>query len=649
MTMWNESIDRATALWVALVLFGVYLLSFSGRIISSDGLSMFAVTESFVKRGDVATDQMWTFFGTKSAPAPDGEVYSKYGYGTSLFAAPFYALALALPFLGLMQATLVSSALAMAVTGALVYLAARRMRFSPTVAVIIALLFGLATPAWVYAKEFWSEAFAALTLFAAFYFLLCYREAWKPRDALLAGILLGLALAVRTTNVLLVPLYAGYAFLPRGFWARSFLARRFLARALPRTGQTAPEQIQWRAVGAFLVPVAIFLASILFYNWFRFQNPFATGYRADEDFSNNILLGAYGLLFSPGKGLFVFAPFFAALPFGVWKFYREQRRDLVFIAILFAVYVQLFAAWYYWWGGTNWGARFLVPILPFLVLLCAPLVSLVLETKTGLALYVLRIIFALVIVTSIVNELAGVAVNALTYRLRAVNLSPNPDWDSIFSPALSPLIGHWQALKTTNLDVGWMRATPEGVEIDWLVVGLTLALILFCAWRLRSSIRDGGRRTEDEGRLIPSPKTRGMVALALVAAVLLTLFSLARYADDPRLGGNEGYAELLQTLGTTARANDLLVLQDDAQARFFLNANRAPLKWYGLSRDPARWDESTQKVIAEQVTQHERVWFAFDDSVDAPNPMREWFATKLVETERFDFENGVSLVLYAAR
>lgn len=632
--------DRALAFWVALLLFGVYLLSFSGRITSSDGLSMFAVTESFVKRGDVATDQMWTFFGTKSAPAADGEVYSKYGYGASLFAAPFYALALALPFLGLMQATLVSSALAMALTGALLYLAARRLQFSPTLAALIALLFGLATPAWVYAKEFWSEPFAALTLFAAFYFLLCYREAVRPLDALFAGILLGLALAVRTTNVLLVPLYAGYAFLPRNF----------LWRGSARSQQTAAEKIQWRSVVVFLLPISIFLISILLYNSIRFQNPLATGYRADEDFSNNILLGAYGLLFSPGKGLFVFAPFFAALPFGVRQFYRERKRELAFIALLFMFYVLLFSAWYYWWGGTNWGARFLVPTLPFLVLLCAPFVHLILERPVGsrFSLLVSRLIFCILVLLSFLNELAGVAVNALTYRLRVVNLSPNPDWDSIFTPALSPLVGHWQTLKPPNLDMAWIRATPERVEIDWLGVTLTLALVLFCAWRLRQSIRDERQTTNDQRR-IPTAQVRGLVALALAAAILLALFSLARYADDPRLGGNEGYAELLQTLATTARATDLLVLQDDAQARFFFNANRTPLKWYGLSRDPARWDEPAQKVIAKQVAGHDRVWFASDDAVDAPNPMREWFAENLVQTERFDFENGVSLVLYATR
>lgn len=595
---------------------------------------MFAVTESFVKRGEFSTDQMWTFFGTKSIAAPDDEVYSKYGYGTSLFAAPFYALALLLPFSGLMQVSLLSSAMATALTGAVVYLAARRLNFSASVAVIVALLFGLATPAWVYAKEFWSEPFAALTLFAAFYFLLCYRDEKNLRDVLFAGILLGLAIAVRTTNVLLVPWYVACAFLPRDFsWIRN-----------PRLKKGEGEKkVDWWALLFFSAPIIFFVVSVFLYNWIRFQNPLTTGYRADEDFSNNILLGAYGLLFSPGKGLFVYAPFLAALPYGVWQFYKHQKRELIFILILATCHLILFSAWYYWWGGTNWAARFLVPTLPFLVLLCAPLVKLLFESRNRVtflvsrfSFFVLRFTFAILVLISFINALAGVVVNSLTYRLRVLNVSANADWDSIFLPALSPLIGHWQTLRATNFDVAWVRATPDTTEIDWLVVTLTGAFVLFCAWLLIQALR---------GKIFSRIVSFG----AIVIAMALVIFSLARYADDPRLAGNEGYAELVQTLPQITRADDVLVLNDDAHARFFFNANRARLKWYGLSRDPARWDEATRAIFSRKLAAYERVWFVYDENVDAPNPMRDWFEANLRETERFEFTNDVTLVLYVTR
>lgn len=623
--------EARIALVLALLLFGVYLFSFNGRITSSDGLSMFAVTESFVKRGDLATDQMWTFFGTKSTAAPDGEVYSKYGYGTSLLAAPLYALALYVPFSGLMQVTLLTSAVAVALTAAVLYLTTRRMGFEMSVAVIVALLFGLATPAWVYAKEFWSEPFAAMALFAAFYFCVRYRETRSARHALWAGVLLGLAITVRTTNVLLVPVFAGFVFVEWGGGDANLTQSRKERRVY--FGGTGRDLL------AFLIPIGVLGLSVLVYNYMRFGNFLTTGYRADEDFSNNILLGAYGLLVSPGKGLFVYAPFLAAVPYGVWRFFVKQRQVLIFIGAVVGFHVLVFSAWYYWWGGTNWGARFLVPALPYLVLLCAPLVKLVLDPHKGAAITALRMIFGVLVVISVVNELAGVAVNSLTYQMRTGAFSANPNWDAIFVPALSPLIGHWQTLKATNLDVAWMRATPTEVQVDWVVVALTGAFVLGCAWLLVRLVRGKDVR-------------RPILAGAVICAVGLAVFLLVRYADDPRLVGNAGYMALLATLEEKAARDDLLVLNDDGQARVFFNSNRAPLKWYGLSRDPARWDATIQGVIARETASHPRVWLAYDEGLDAApgygavNPMREWFEKNLEELERYEFEGGVWLVGY---
>lgn len=623
----RPSSDSAIAFFLALLLFGIYLLTFSGRITSSDGLSMFAVTESAVKRGDVATDQMWTFFGAKSAPAPDGEVYSKYGYGTSLLAAPLYAIALYAPFFGLMTLTVLSSAIAVAVAAAFLYLTARRLKFSVAVSIVTTLLFGLATPAWVYAVEFWSEPFAMATLSAAFYFLVAYRAERGQHQAVIAGICLGLAIAIRTTNLVLLPLYLWYA-----FWAPPNKGGGKTQNQKP----IAKIRIDWRGIFWFLIPLSGFGLAIFFYNALRFGNPLTTGYRADETFSNNIFLGAYGLLFSPGKGLFVYAPFLAALPFGIWQFYKRLRRELVFSFSLFAFYLLLFSAWYYWWGGTNWAARFLVPTLPFLVLLCAPFLELLLEPPlfvSRFSLFALRCIFAILVLFSFVNELAGVSVHSLTYRLALLKQVPNADWETIFQPALSPLIGHWQIFKPSNLEFAWLRASADSVQVDWIAVALTMGVIGFALYMLARILR---------GNEMPRVATRINVALA----ILLTLLVMARYADDPRLGSHQGYEKLLTMVQQQATAQDVLILNDDAQARYFFNTNRAPLKWYGLSRDPARWDAPTQALVKRLGSEYPRVWFAYDNAVAAPNPMLEWLQENWTLAQSVTFENGVTLALF---
>ena len=613
--------DRVIAAWLALLLFGVYLLSFSGRLYSQDSMSMFSVTESLVKRGEFNTDQLWTVQKARAEIAADGESYAKYGYGVSLFALPLYALAFEFPIFGLVQTTLLTSAGVIALTAALVFLAARRLNYSLGVSLGAALLFGLATPAWVYAKQFWSETFGIFTLFAAFYFLLTFREEHRERDALIAGIALGLAVATRVTNAALIPFFAWY-----GFGAA--LSERRMRRGLP-----------W-----FALALALIAISIAGYDWVRFGSPLATGYRADETFDNPFLFGLYGLLFSPGKGLFVYVPFLAALPFAAPTFFQRSKRETFLFGIVFAFYVVLFSVWYYWWGGTNWGPRFLVPTLPFLVLLAAPAIELaVSKAKRGFAL-----VFAALCFLSFAIELIGISVPSLAYRARMVRLSANPDLDSIFIPQLSPLVGSLNLLRPSVLDFGWIRFQDNSVNIDWAVVALTVGFIALCGVLLARRVVPGGvNHANSNGDTARFSQDNRLLVVGVVCAVALSLFSLSRYRDDFRLGGNDGYAALLQVVAREEQPRDVMVLGDDVFAPFFLNENRARVRWYGLSRDPKQWDSLTRALLTRLSRQYVRVWFAYDDSVaDAPDPTHDWLDQSLRQVDQRDFADGTHLVLY---
>ncbi len=609
----NAQPDRVTATWLALLLFGIYLLTYSGQIYSGDGMSMFSVTESFVKRGEFNTDQLWTLFKSRNEIAADGESYAKYGFGTSLFIAPLYALALVLPGIGLAQTTLLASAIAMAITGALVFLAARRLNFSRTVSVIVALLFGLATPAWVYARQLWSEPFGAATLFAAFYALMCYREHGRPRDAIIAGSALGLAMATRLTNAALVPLFVWYGF----------------ERVLNGTKYSRRMR---NDLAIFAFPLILVALAIAAYDWSRFGSALATGYRADETFDNPILLGAYGLLFSPGKGLFVYVPFFAALAFSFMVFFRRAKRETILIFAIFAFYVLLFSSWYYWWGGTSWGPRFLVPTLPFLVLTIAPAVELAIAKTRKM----FTLVFFALVALSLAIELLGISIPALAYRVRMVRVSTNAEMDAVFLPAFSPLVGYFDLLKPRALDFAWLNVTDGNVNVDWLIVGFSLAFVIFCCVMLYQApfaIRN----------------SQFAIPFVIIFVFLLSLFALHRAYDDARLGGSAGYRALLQTVQRESHANDVMILNDDARTPFFLNENRAAIRWYGLSRDPKQFDRATRELLVRAQQNHARIWFAYDNiNADLPNPTRDWLNQSLAVIAQSDFEDDVHLILYAA-
>ena len=656
-----ERTDKTIATWLALLLFGVYLLSFSGRFYSQDSMLMFSVTESFVKRGEFGADQMWTIYKARDELGPDGEAYSKTGYGTSLLAAPLYALALALPGdVGLTQTTLLTSSILIALTGALVFLAVRRLKYARGVSLFTALLFGLATPAWVYAKQFWSESFALFTLFAAFYFLLCFRQHTRARDVLIAGIALGLGVATRVPNAALVPFFAWYGFVNGAPQAATAPNRPSTGAGRIGAWVDAVEQrVNLRGLFWFAAPLALFALSIVWYDWTRYGSPLATGYRADETFDNPLLFGLYGLLFSPGKGLFVYTPFLAALPWAGIVFFRRASREVFLFFVISAFYLVTFSTWYYWWGGTNWGPRFLVPLLPFLVLLVAPAVELAANTNFRSKAHVaVSAIFLALCLSGVGFELLGVSVPSLAYRAHMLHLSANADMDSIFIPKFSPLVGAWSMLKPSVLDFGWIRALGDAVSIDWLVIALTAAFIALCGVALWLNLRgDGGRKTKDAhsssvvrpSSFVSSIASSRRVLLAMTAMLAaLSLFSLYRYRDDFRFGGNDGYHVALQTVRHDAQPGDVMVLDNDVWMPYFLNEDRASIRWYGLSRDPKQWDAATRALLTRLAQQYARVWFAYDDSTGAlPDPTRDWLNQSLHSSAQRDFSDGVHLTLYA--
>ncbi|HEX7593317.1 MAG TPA: hypothetical protein VF429_04025, partial [Anaerolineae bacterium] len=364
----------------------------------------------------------------------------------------------------------------------------------------------------------------------------------------------------------------------------------------------------------------------------------------------------YGLLFSPGKGLFVYVPFLAALPWTVAVLWRRARAELFLTFAIFAIYLVTFSTWYYWWGGTNWGPRFLVPTIPFLVLLLAPAV----ELAAGKTRRAFALIFTALCGLSFAIEVIGVSVPSLAYRARMVRLSANPDWDSIFLPQFSPLVGSLNLLRPSVLDFGWIRFLDNTVTVDGLVVVLTAALIAGCGVALwGNATEDGRRKTEDGGRAFSILGLRSFVlgiassrrTLFAMAALLaaLSLFSLYRYHEDFRFGGSDGYRTLLQVVAREEQPRDVMILDNDVQTQFFLNENRARIRWYGLSRDPNQWDAATRALLVRLAQQSARVWFAYDDSSAAlPDPTRDWLAQSLRQIDERDFADGVHLVLYAA-
>ncbi|MDQ3702352.1 MAG: hypothetical protein M3442_15745, partial [Chloroflexota bacterium] len=289
----------------------------------------------------------------------------------------------------------------MALTAALLIPLAGLLGYGRSAAVVLALGYGVGTLAWPYAKHDFAEpAAGALALgatvlvFAArpksgfrTFRLAWHRKrvrpslghepqtntgetAWRTTVGLLAtaGVLAALAAGARYTAAWFVPLLAVQVTL-LWLWPGPFPSRTVAVRLSRRMGPAL------QAVAVFLLPPTVAAVGVLLVTgrapalWSGWRQGLASGWL---DFS--VWEGLYGLLVSPGKGLFFYAPplllSLAALP---WFVRRHGGASFVLVAAPL-LYLLVYGSKGVWHGG-GWGPRYLVAALPLMAAWSLPVLE----------------------------------------------------------------------------------------------------------------------------------------------------------------------------------------------------------------------------------------------------------------------------------
>jgi hypothetical protein len=338
-----------------------------------------------------------------------------------------------------------------ALTAALLVPLAALLGYGRRPAVAVALVYGVATLAWPYAKHDFAEPAAGLFAVAAT--VLAYaaraRAGAGGRRALGAALLLlGLAGALaaagagaKYTAAWFVPLLALQVLLLWGRRAAAPLAV-FLAPAV---------------LGGGAVLLATGRSPALWAGW---RQGIASGWL---DFA--VTDGLYGLLLSPGKSLFLYAPPLLLSLAGLPLFVRAGGwRRFVLVATPL-VYLLVYGSKGVWHGG-GWGPRYLVPALPFLVLWSLPVWEAVLRPAPGRLRVALRAVAAVVVVAGIGVQALGVAKhpNRYTVMFRDHVLPGLPDYGVAYGGA--PARAYWRHFggpeAGRQLDRPPLPPAPEG-------------------------------------------------------------------------------------------------------------------------------------------------------------------------------------------
>ncbi|MFZ2487157.1 MAG: hypothetical protein WAZ19_03455 [Anaerolineae bacterium] len=512
----------------ALLLFAVYWLTVSGAFHSIDEQAVFAVSRNLVYHARV--DESTLFWGSpfdaQARVGVDGELYSKYGIGHSALVAILVAVARLIPGAGLASTAMLLNALATALTGYFLVLTAARLGYSQRTATILALLFGLCTYAWVYAKTMFSEPLVALG-----WVILVWSVADRVSDrrALLAGLAMAATIAIRPASILLTPFFAWL------LWQRqpAMLTRRLI----------------W-----FALPIGITGVLLLCFNWWRFGDPLQFGYY--ETFNGSLLAGIVGFLVSPDRSIFLFAPPLLAL-FGAFPAFVKRHGALGWrLAAIAVVTILLYAKWPVFWGGPVWGPRYVLPVLPILLLLLLPAVERATAgrgwqrwTLLGLA------------VAGFIIQLPGVVWNSLPetqtlgQRYPLWTLTPQRAW----------------------LDIAWLHGQAQGL----LLAAGCIVLAAIALWRPRRGV-----------------VTATTLIIIGASVILLRWLGLTQFGYPAAPAYTSALTRVQAAEPMPALLlNPALYQKPLDQLTSFLNAADARTPFYGLYRLPAGEEgPSTQRV-----------------------------------------------------
>jgi hypothetical protein len=422
--------ERLSLLLFAVTAF-VYLLS--GRtFFGYDGEMMYRVSESIVLRHSIQiVDPIYH----------TNQPYAGYAIGLSLLMMPLVAMGAVLFHDPRLLVTLLEPTVtALTVVALNLLLVELGCSWRRSVAIAMAYAFG--TLAWHYSGILFTEPVIGLCLVAAVLGIVRHRRSGGTGWLVMAGTAAGVSVLLRWDSILTV---AG----PVGLCALWVVGRT-----------SAPLRSRILKLAAFGAPVAIAVGIALAYDALRFGQPLGGPYSADPlGFSTPLLKGLFGLLLSPGVGLFVYTPVLLMSILGFPRFVRQWRVEGALILALFAVRVVFFARYWAWDGGATWGPRFLVPLIP---LLLVPLAFLPRDRRIEIA--------------TIALAAVGVAIQLLgqlvPYGLYYGTVVPQLTTQLGLCHGCLPFPGPQGEAVSNITDFDW-RYAPLVVQVKYLLQGIT--------------------------------------------------------------------------------------------------------------------------------------------------------------------------------
>lgn len=602
------------ALLVSALLLAIYLLTFNALPVSDDEQLFLVLSQSLAERGQFTAEPL---YGNARIAGSSLSVEPL----LPLLGALVYRLLPLLPtgnVTGLMLINLYLGAL----TGGLLTWLARRLSAPPLAAAFLGLGYGLGTLAWPYALTFYRDPTAAFFVTLA---LVGLAETFTPpRRTVLGPALAGPALALLGLTAAALTKLSALLIVPP-----------LLLLYLLHTVHQPPHRRQLVAV-ILGVPVAI---ALLYFSLgaltgqYRFTLAYLRDLLTLLDLRPTLFRDLIAALFSPGKGLLLYSPavlLTLAAPFTP-TFRQRWPLWVAALAHLFLTLTLQILLYPDVWWTVSWGTRFLLPVLPGLLLAALPTLDW-LSTRPRLAL-------AMLALTTLPPALGAlIPWQVYNYALFFPNqFTPAGALPlGLTDPAQSQFAAHFTALINVvqgqgALAVLWTRLDPlPAIVLLLLTAGVIVAAVFGLTRRL------------------PHPVTLTTLALVL----LLPLFTARALRADPAFYGDRPDLQAAIAALNARPADNLRIIPSYLSPPWqaMLNASHGPAVWVSLPPNPTAEMTPATRALLSRVYLADSGCLLIDRSLpDQEQHHLTAYLTPLADLTPTRFSDSLTLLCYTIR